>query len=152
MRELRLFLQFIEKDFLFKLIFALLVYSLVPLAEIVFFVFLSTLIGNWLVLVLAALVGLPGVLVAQSQTQDALGRLRRKIHDQQYPGPEFADLLGILLSMVFLVTPGFLTDVLGYLLLVPFLRDRLSVVLVRKMDKGLKDFSDFLRLHELERG
>lgn len=151
MRELRLFFQFIEKDFLFKLIFALLVYSLVPLAEIVFFIFLGNLIGNWLVLVLAALIGLPGVMVAQSQLQDALERLRRKIRDRRYPGPEFVDLLGILVSGVFLVTPGFLTDVLGYLLLVPSLRNLLSRALARKMDRGLRDFYDFLRLRELER-
>ena len=86
MRELRLFIQLIEKDFLFKLIFALLLFSLVPLAEIVFFIYLTTLVRNWLVLVLAVLVGLPGVLVTQNQAQDALERLRGKIRRGDLPG------------------------------------------------------------------
>ncbi|HTP57339.1 MAG TPA: hypothetical protein VMM82_00385, partial [Spirochaetia bacterium] len=64
MRELRLLIRLIEKDYLFKLIFALLLYSLVPLAEVFFFIYLGNLIGNWLVIVLAALAGLPGVLIA----------------------------------------------------------------------------------------
>ncbi len=133
------------------MIFALLVYSLVPLAEIVFFIYLGNLIGNWLVLVLAALIGLPGVLIAQSQLQDVLERLRGKIRGRQYPGPEFIDLLGLLVGVVFLVTPGFLTDMLGYLLLIPSVRNALARALARKMDRGLKDFYDYLRLQELER-
>jgi UPF0716 protein FxsA len=152
MRELRLFVQFIEKDFLFKLIFVLLLYSLVPLAEIVFFIYLGNLIGNWLVIVLAVLVGLPGVLIGQNQLQDVLARLRTKIRDQQYPGSEFVDLLGILAGGVFLVTPGFLTDVLGYLMLVPSLRDVLGRAVARKMDRSLKDIYDYLRLRELKDG
>ena len=151
MRELRLFIQLIEKDFLFKLIFALLLFSLIPLAEIIFFIYLTTLVRNWLVLVLAVLVGLPGVLVAQNQVQDALERLRGKILRREYPGPEFVDLLGILASAIFLVTPGFLTDLLGYLLLVPSLRAVLARALARRMDRGLKELYDYLRLGELER-
>ncbi|MGO9413367.1 MAG: FxsA family protein [Spirochaetia bacterium] len=149
MRELRLFVQFIEKDFLFKLILALLVYSLIPLAEIVFFIYLGSLLGSWLVLVVAALVGLPGVLVAHSQLQDILGRLRAKMRDGQYPGPEAVDLLALLVGGVFLVTPGFLTDVLGYLMLVPFVRNHVARALARKMSGGLKDFYDYLRLREI---
>jgi UPF0716 protein FxsA len=149
MRELRLFIQFIEKDFLFKLIFALLLYSLVPLAEIVFFIYLTSLIRNWLVLVVAVLVGLPGVLIAQSQLREILERLTGRIRSGQYPGKEFVDLLGILVAGIFLVTPGFLTDVLGYLLLVPLLRTVLARALARKLDKGLKEVFDFLRLREL---
>lgn len=149
MREMRLFLRFIEKDYLFKLIFALAVYALVPFAEILFVIYLGYLIGNWLVVVLAVLAGLPGVLIAQSQLQEILPRLRGKIRGGQYPGAEMADLLGILVAGVFLVTPGFITDVLGYLLLVPVLRTVLARALAKKLDRGMRDFSNYLRLREL---
>jgi UPF0716 protein FxsA len=149
MRELRLFIQFIEKDLLFKLILALLAYSVVPLAEIVFFIYLGNLIGNWLVLVLAAIAGLPGVLIAHGQLQDALQRLRAKLREHQYPGAELVDLLGLLVGGIFLLTPGFLTDVLGYLLLVPFLRERLARALAAKMRRGLRDVYDSMKLGEL---
>jgi len=151
MRELRLFLQSIERDFFFKLVFALAVFCLVPAAEIFFFIYLGSLIGNWLVFILALLAGLPGVLIAQSQLHDVLERLRAKIRGEQYPGGELVDLLGILASGLLLVTPGFLTDVAGYLLLVPSLRGILARAFARKMDRGLKELSYFLRLRELER-
>jgi UPF0716 protein FxsA len=149
MRELRLFIQFIENDFLFKLIGALLVYALVPFAEIIFFIYLGNLIGNWLVLVLAVVAGLPGVLIAHSQLQEVLQRLRAKLRDGQYPGAEFVDLLGLLVGGIFLLTPGFITDALGYLLLVPLLRGFLGRALARKMSRRMRDFYDYLRLNEL---
>ncbi|HVP19843.1 MAG TPA: FxsA family protein [Spirochaetia bacterium] len=149
MRELRLLLRFIEKDYLFKLIFVLLLYSLVPFAEILFFIYLTTLIRNWLVLVVAVLIGLPGVLVAQSQLQEILQHLKARLRSRAYPGAEIADLLGILVAGVLLVTPGFLTDVVGYLLLVPLLRARLARVLARKLEKTFSELADFLRLQRL---
>ncbi|MGA2763544.1 MAG: FxsA family protein [Spirochaetia bacterium] len=146
---MRLFLRFIEKDYLFKLIFALALYAIVPFVEILFVIYLGYLIGNWLVVVLAVLAGLPGVLIAQSQLQEILPRLRGKIRGGQYPGAEMVDLLGILVAGVFLVTPGFITDVLGYLLLVPVLRTVLARALAKKLDRGMKELSNYLRLREL---
>ena len=149
MRELRVFFRAIEKDFVFKLILALLVYSLVPLAEIIFFIYLGVLVGNWLALVLAVLAGLPGVLIMQGRLQDSLARLRLKLHDHQYVGAEVVQLLGLLVGGILLATPGFLTDVLGYLLLVPALRDSLARFLCRKMERGMRDLYEYLRLNEL---
>ena len=42
-------LTFLDRDFLFKLILALLVYSLLPLGEIFLFVYIGSLIGNYLI-------------------------------------------------------------------------------------------------------
>jgi UPF0716 protein FxsA len=151
MRELRLFVRFIGRDFLFKLIFALLVYSLVPLAEIIFFIYLSNLIGKWLILVVAAVAGLPGVLIAHNQLQGILGRVRAKMSSRQYLGSEVVQLLALLAGGILLVTPGFLTDVLGYLLMVPSLRNFFGRALIRKMKRERRDFFDYLRLGEIGR-
>ena len=46
MTELRLLFRFLDKDFLFRLIFILLLYSIVPIAEIILFLWLGELIGQ----------------------------------------------------------------------------------------------------------
>ncbi len=150
MREIRLLLHSIEKDFFFKLVLALAVFCLVPAAEIVFFIYLGNLIGNWLVFIGALVIGLPGVLIAQSQLSEILRRLRANAHADRHTASELADLLGILVSGLLLLTPGFLTDLVGYLLLVPSVRRAIARVLARKMRKGLNDLYDHFRLQELE--
>jgi UPF0716 protein FxsA len=149
MFEFRLFLRFLDKEFLVKLIFILLLYSLVPLAEIFLFLYLGDLIGNYLILAIAAVVGLVGILFAVGQIRRTLDRLRAKIRQSQYPGREFVDLAGILVSSVLLLTPGFLTDFAGFLLLIPFFREALGRAIAKRLDKSFKEVYEYLRLYDL---
>ncbi len=106
-------LAFIDRDYLFKLIVALLVYALVPLGEIFFFLFLGSLIGNYLVLVLAAVAGVAGAFAGIAQA--------RRLFAASRSAP-VSELAGLAVAAVLLITPGFITDVLGFLLLVPAIR------------------------------
>ena len=137
------------KDLLFKLILLLLTYSLVPLAEIFLFIYLGELIGNYLVLTLAAVAGMAGALIAGSQARKTVERLREKIRRGKYPGREFVDLSGIIVGGILLITPGFMTDVCGYLLLIPALRNRLGGFIARKLKRNFKEFYEYLRLSSL---
>ncbi len=111
----------IEKDLLFKLLLALLAYSLVPLGEIFFFLYVASLVGNYLVLVLAAVVGVIGAFVGISQARRVAARLKAGT------GPDAAvEMAGLIVAGILLVTPGFLTDLAGVLLLVPALRLRVG--------------------------
>ena len=149
MRELRPLIRFIEKDYLFKLIFVLALFALVPFAEIFLFVFLGHLLGNWLVIVLAVTAALPGVLIGQGQLREILPRLRENLREGRYPGADFANLVGLLVVGVLLVTPGFITDVLGYLLFIPALRGIVAKALARGLNRNLGDLSSYLGLREL---
>jgi UPF0716 protein FxsA len=148
MTEYRLLFRFLDRDFLFKLIFLLLLYSLVPLSEIVLFIYLSQLIGQYLILALAAIIGLVGVLVAARQITIILKKLKSKIKKGEYPGQEFIDLAGILIGSVFLLTPGFITDFVGFLLLIPPVRVALGRLIVRRMEGRLKELYEYLRLYD----
>ena len=148
MTEYRLLFRFLDRDFLFKLIFVLLLYSLVPLAEIFLFIYLSGLIGNYLILALAAIVGLVGVLIAARQITLLLKSLKEKIKKGKYPGQEFVDLAGILVGSVFLLTPGFITDFFGFLLLVPPIRKGFGRLIVRRMEGRLTELYEYLRLYD----
>jgi len=149
MKETHHFIQAVGKDFFFKLILLLLLYSLVPLAEIFLFIYLGELIGNYLVLIIAAVAGMGGSLIALSQAQAARERLRAQLKAGRYPGREFTDLAGVIVSGILLITPGFITDLLGYLLMIPALRDAVRGIIRNKLDKSFKDIYTYLRLSSL---
>jgi len=83
------------------------------------------------------------------QIRRTLDRLRAKIRQSQYPGREFVDLAGILVSSVLLLTPGFLTDFAGFLLLIPFFREALGRAIAKRLDKSFKEVYEYLRLYDL---
>ena len=146
MTDIRPSLKALDRDLLFKVILFLLVYALVPLAEIFLFIYLGTLIGNYLILVAAAVAGLPGASILLGQARRIRARLRSKAERGQRPGQELTDLAGIAVAGILLVTPGFLTDLLGYLLMVPFVRERLGGALLRKLGTAFPGISNYLRL------
>lgn len=113
-------LVLIEKDLLFKLVLAFLAYSLVPLGEIFFFLFLASLIGNYLVLVLAAVAGVAGAFAGIAQARRIAARLKSVSGSPRAT----VEMAGLLVAGLLLVTPGFLTDLVGFLLLVPAVRLR----------------------------
>lgn len=150
MIELRLLFRFLDKEFLFRLIFILLLYSIVPIAEIFLFLWLGEVIGNYLILAIAAVVGLFGMLFALREVRVTLARLRSRIRRHEYPGTEFVDLAGILVGAILLLTPGFITDFVGFLLLIPFFRRALGRAVTRRLDRSLHEVYEYLQLSDLE--
>jgi UPF0716 protein FxsA len=150
MTEFRLLFRFLDKEFLFRLIFILLLYSIVPIAEIFLFLWLGELIGNYLILAIAAVVGLLGMLFALREVRVTLERLRARIRRHEYPGSEFVDLAGILAGAILLLTPGFITDFVGFLLMIPFFRRLLGRLVTRRMDRSLHEVYEYLQLSDID--
>jgi UPF0716 protein FxsA len=150
MTEFRLLFRFLDKDFLFRLIFILLLYSIVPIAEIFLFLWLGEVVGNYLILAIAAVVGLIGMLFALREVHVTLERLRARIRRHEYPGSEFVDLAGILAGSILLLTPGFITDFVGFLLLIPFFRRLIGRLVTRRMDRTLHEVYEYLQLSDID--
>ncbi len=150
MTEFRLLFRFLDKDFLFRLIFILLLYSIVPIAEIFLFLWLGEVIGNYLILAIAAVVGLLGMLFALREVRVTLERLRARIRRHEYPGSEFVDLAGILAGAILLLTPGFITDFIGFLLMIPFFRRFLGRLVTKRMDRSLHEVYEYLQLSDID--
>lgn len=150
MTPTRTMIALLDRDFLFKLILALLVYSLVPLGEIFLFVYIGSLIGNYLVLICAAVVGVVGVMAGLGQLRRAASELRALLARGSHAGPQLADLAGLLAAAMLLVTPGFLTDIAGLLLLVPSLRARAARRFAATMRRQHRAVYDRLGLSTLE--
>jgi UPF0716 family protein affecting phage T7 exclusion len=146
MADIRPILKTLDRDFLFKVILFLLAYSVVPLAEIFLFIYLGTLMGNYLVLVAAAVAGLPGAAISLGQMRRARARLRLKVVTDKGPGREISEFAGIFAGGLLLLTPGFLTDLLGYLLLVPAIRGRLGKALKKRLGVAFPEISSLFRL------
>jgi UPF0716 protein FxsA len=146
MTEGRLLLKFLDRGFLFKTILILLLFSLVPLAEIFLFLALGNLIGNYLTLALAAVAGVAGALLALGQVRRTRAKIRERIRKGEYAGRELVDLAGMLAGGLLLITPGFITDLFGYCLLIPFFREALGTAIVKKLDRSFGDIYEYLRL------
>ena len=149
MLELKVLLRFFEGDFILKLLFLMLLYSILPLAEIFILLKLGGILGNYLTLALAASTGLFGVLIALKEFRNTLKRIRTAIKEGVYPGKELIGLVIILAGGIFLLTPGFITDFLGFMLFLPVVRTLVGKIVSRRLEKRLKEVYEYLKLYEL---
>jgi UPF0716 protein FxsA len=97
----------------------LLAFTLVPLVEIVLFIEIGSRIGTWATLLIIAVTAVLGAALAHQEGLKAWWRMQNKLLSGQMPGEELLDGLLVLVAGVLLLTPGFFTDTLGFLLLVP---------------------------------
>jgi UPF0716 protein FxsA len=149
MKAIRLLRGLTGGDSLPRFILFILVFAAAPLAEVFTFLWLGNIMGNYLVLVLAAVAGIPGALIGLDQLRRALARSRERVQKGLYPGRELVALAGLAAAGLLLVTPGFITDVAGYLLLIPRLRAAVGKRILETLRKSSPELHAFLRAGEL---
>jgi UPF0716 protein FxsA len=112
-------------------------FILVPIAELAIFIALGDKIGLWRTLAIIVITGILGAALTKSQGTRALQRFRQASAEGRLPHQEVTDGLLILIAGAVLLTPGFLTDTVGFLLLVPpvraLVRGRLAAYLKSKI-------------------
>ncbi|SDE27575.1 FxsA family protein [Rhodospira trueperi] len=105
----------------------------VPILEIAVFIQVGGFIGLGATLVLVVLTAIAGTLLLRAQGLSTLGRARASLDRGEVPVREVFDGACLLVGGVLLLTPGFVTDTLGFLLLLPPFR---GVVLERLKKSG----------------
>lgn len=95
---------------------------LLPIVEIAIFIKVGQLIGLLPTLALVIGAALLGGLLLRQQGLSVLGQLRNNVGRGQMPGRTIADAMMIGVAALFLVLPGFLSDVVALALLLPPVR------------------------------
>ncbi|MBN2738446.1 MAG: FxsA family protein [Spirochaetales bacterium] len=149
MLETNIILKLFNKNFIFKVVILTLLYTLIPLMEIFLLIFIGEKYGNYLMLALAASTGFLGVIIALAEINNALSNLKIKIREAHYPQKEFTILAGVFTGCVLLITPGFITDFLGFLMFVPIVRNKIGGAITKALDKTLKEIYEYLKVYEL---
>jgi UPF0716 protein FxsA len=109
----------------------LLLFVVVPIAELYVIVQVAQGIGiGWTLLLLVA-DSILGTVLMRAQGRATWRRFRAATQAGRVPATEVIDGALVILGGAFLLAPGFITDVLGFLLLLPPTRAALRGVLVR---------------------
>jgi UPF0716 protein FxsA len=113
------------------------VFIIVPLAELYVILQVGEAIGAvWTILLLAADSVLGSVLL-RTQGRSVWGRFNSALAEGRMPHREVVDGVLVVFGGAFLITPGFLTDIVGLLLLIPPTRALIRRVVVRRLGKRL---------------
>lgn len=98
-------------------------FALMVLVEMLVFFWVASSIGwGWALLIVLGTAVIGGMVVRRAGVA-AFRRVRDKIDRREMPGRELSEGFTLLVAGIFLITPGFIADVAGLLLLVPAVRE-----------------------------
>jgi UPF0716 protein FxsA len=110
-------------------------FIVVPLAELYVILQVGEAIGAlWTILLLAA-DSVLGSLLLRSQGRTVWGRFNAALTEGRMPHREVIDGVLVVFGGAFLITPGFLTDIVGIMLLIPPTRALIRRLVVRRIGR-----------------
>lgn len=95
------------------------VFLIVPLIELALLLTIGAKIGIWATLAVIISTAILGASLARREGLKTWWRFQEKLTTGAFPNEELLDGLMILIAGALLLTPGFLTDAVGFILLVP---------------------------------
>ena len=110
-----------------------LAFLMVPIIEIALFIQVGGAIGLLPTLAIVVITAILGTWLVRTQGMMALGQLRGSFERLSDPTEPLAHGAMILFAGALLLTPGFFTDAVGFLLLVPSVRSRAFAYLRSRM-------------------
>lgn len=110
----------------------------VPLLELFILIQLGQVVGLWPTIGLVVLTGFAGASLARLEGLRTFWTIQERLARGQLPGSALFDGLAILLGGALLLTPGILTDILGFSFLLPPSRRFLVRLIRKRMEKGLQ--------------
>jgi UPF0716 protein FxsA len=97
----------------------LMVLLAVPVAELYGLVQLAAIIGFWAVFTLLLVAAVIGGRILQNQSWSIWNRLQENLARGEHPGRELLEAAVIMVGGLLLIIPGFLSDLVGVLCLLP---------------------------------
>lgn len=108
-----------------------------PVVELWFIIQVADVIGGWQTVGLLLAEGIIGSWLIKREGRTVIRRVDQRLRSHDLPTKELADGLLILVAGALMLTPGFLTDIVGFALLFPPTRAIARAALLRRFTARL---------------
>lgn len=112
-----------------------------PTVELILLFKVGEVIGSWPTVALIIATGVAGSYLARREGLSAWQRLNQSIARGGLPGKELLDGVIILVSGALLITPGVLTDIVGFSGLLPPTRALIRTFIMKRVKRKMEDGS-----------
>ncbi|MGE6539551.1 FxsA family protein [Bacillus luti] len=107
---------------------------LIPAIEITVLIGSSHVIGLWSTFAMIIFTGVVGVYLAKRQGFKVLREIQSKLNRGEMPGEAVLDGIFVFVGGILLVLPGYVTDVMGFIFVIPITRALLKPLVMKWME------------------
>lgn len=110
-----------------------------PIVELVLLIKVDRWIGFGPTVLLVVLTGVVGASMVRQQGIALLFKIRQEMQRGNTPAPQMIDGIMLLIAGAFLITPGLITDTVGFALLIPFVRKAVRGWIRKKLEEKVRN-------------
>lgn len=111
------------------------IFIIVPVIEIYLLIEVGSRIGTLNTIIIIFLTAIIGASMVQHQGLGVMRRIQQNINDGVSPAEEMVNGMMLIIAGVLLITPGFFTDAIGFLIVIPFTRNLIKKIARRIIEK-----------------
>ena len=116
-----------------------LLFVIVPLLELALLIKMGQWVGSWPTISLVVFTGVGGAWLTRMQGLRTMWRLRHDLRNGRVPGQAIMDGMAVLAGGAFLLTPGILTDLIGFGLLFPATRHAIQKRIMARLERYIRE-------------
>ncbi|MEA2068216.1 MAG: FxsA family protein [Verrucomicrobiota bacterium] len=109
-----------------------------PILELALLIKLHDAAGFVPTVLLVLATGIAGAALVRRQGVAILFKIQQEMANGNLPAPQMIDGVMVVVAGALLVTPGIITDLAGFSLLIPFVRERIRFWLRKKLEEKVR--------------
>ncbi|VAX34771.1 hypothetical protein MNBD_NITROSPIRAE03-1538 [hydrothermal vent metagenome] len=115
----------------------LVIFIVVPVVELSLLIKVGSIIGTLNTIIIVLLTAAIGAYLVKLEGLGVMYRIQKNMMEGIFPAEELIDGMMILIAGVLLLTPGFITDTIGFLMVFPGSRKIIKRIARRYFDKHI---------------
>ncbi len=119
--------------------YLILAFVITPIIELYLLIKIGSLIGAFNTIMLVVLTGIAGALLARSQGLAVLNKINSDLESGSMPAEALIYGLFILVGGLLLITPGIITDIIGFIFVIPHTREVVKKYIKNKLRTMARD-------------
>ncbi|GBE37059.1 phage T7 F exclusion suppressor FxsA [bacterium BMS3Bbin07] len=115
----------------------LVIFIVVPVVELSLLIKVGSIIGTLNTIIIVLLTAAIGAYMVKLEGLGVMYRIQKNLMEGIFPAEELIDGVMILIAGVLLLTPGFITDIIGFLMVFPGSRNVIKRLARRYFDRRI---------------
>jgi len=116
-----------------------LLFTLIPVIELSLLIEIGSYIGIFNTIVIVIFTAIIGAYMVRMEGMGVMYRIQKNMQEGVFPGEELISGAMILVAGALLLTPGFFTDIIGFLMVIPVTRKYISNLIRKYIEKNISN-------------
>jgi len=119
--------------------YLIILFVITPILELYLLIKIGSIIGAFNTIMIVLITGVMGAMLARSQGLTILNKINSNLHEGIVPAEPLVDGLFVLVGGLLLITPGMITDIIGFAFVMPYTRGLVKSYFKNKLSSMARD-------------